>query len=545
MSIVVGRERKAHDIVVLPLPDATVAAAIDVAELETAQGELDRQIAAYHRSLNRVATAVAIFGPDKQLIFFNDAFVQLWRLDSQWLKTGPSDGAVLDRLREQRKLPEVINYRDWKAKMLACCLATGEHRDTWRLPDGRTISVIAEQRPDGGVTYLYADETERVALETNYNALISVQRETLDSLKEGVAVFATDGRLKLFNSAFARIWKLSATRLIEEPHIDDIVALCRALYDEQQTWTPIARSVTSLSRDRKPVEGKMARKDQTVIEYAAMPLPDGATLLTFADVTAAKRYERALVERNEALVAADRLKNQFISHVSYELRTPLTTIIGYAEMLAGTSDALTPRQREYLSHVTASSNTLLNIIDNILDLASLDAGGVELKPARVAIRDVLSGAIEGVRDRAQAAGLVLDIALADDAHELMADEERLRQIVYNLLSNAVGFSRPGGIIQIGCWREAGSYVLEIVDQGVGIPAEQIGRVFDRFESRSRGSRHRGAGLGMSLVKSLVELHGGTVAITSVPDRGTTVTVRLPERKATLSAPAAATARLAL
>ena len=203
MHIISGGARKAHDVVVLPLDGATAGAAIDVAAIETAQDELSRHVAAYERTLDRVATAVAIFGPDQRLTFFNEAYRKLWQLDADWLATKPTDAQLLDRLRELSRLPEVVNYRDWKAKILAGYKTGTEYEDWWHLLDGRTIHVTSAQRPDGGLTYLYDDVTERFALESRYNALIDVQRETLDGLKEGVAVFATDGRLKLFNSALA------------------------------------------------------------------------------------------------------------------------------------------------------------------------------------------------------------------------------------------------------------------------------------------------------------------------------------------------------
>jgi len=414
--------------------------------------------------------------------------------------------------------------------VLRCYKDGATLEDWWHLPDGHMLHVVAEKRPEGGVTYLYSDETERLSLESRYNALINVQRETLDSLKEGVAVFATDGRLRLFNSAFASIWKLSRRQLATSPHIDELIRDARVLFDEERTWSAIGHAVTSFSDERQPLEGQMVRPDASVIDYASTPLPDGGTLLTFADVTFSKRYERALVERNEALVTADRLKNQFIGHVSYELRTPLTNIIGFSELLGSpVIGELAPKQREYLEDITSSSKTLLSIIDDILDLATIDAGSLELKLDTVDVRAIIDSAILGVRERAGRARLTLDIAIADDAKSFIADEQRVRQVLYNLLSNAVGFSNADGVIHISCWREDGQMVFSVEDQGVGIPREQLRRVFDRFESRSQGSQHRGAGLGLSIVKSLVELHGGSMSLDSEPGRGTRVTVRFPER----------------
>jgi signal transduction histidine kinase len=521
--------RKAHDVVVIPLDGASVGAAIDVAALETAQGELVRHVAAYERTLDRVATGVAIFGPDQRLTFFNEAYRRLWQLDADWLATKPSDGELLDRLRELSRLPEVVNYRDFKAKILAGYKTGAEYEDWWHLLDGRTIHVVSAQRPDGGLTYLYDDATERFALESRYNAMIGVQRETLDSLKEGVAVFATDGRLKLFNSAVLQIWRLPRSTLNEGPHIDKIISLASSLYDDMATWARISRAVTGISDRRQPVAGQMLRPDQSVIDFAVSPLPDGATLITFVDVTDSKRYEQTLIERNEALVAADRLKSQFISHVSYELRTPLTNIIGFSELLSSPrTGELNSKQREYLNDISASSRTLLAIINDILDLATIDAGALELKLAPVKVTDVVDTAVLGVRDRAARARLNLDIRIAEDAEEFVADEARVRQVLYNLLANAIGFSKPSDTIIVTVRREAGMMAFTVEDRGVGIPKDQQQRVFERFESRSQGSKHRGAGLGLAIVKSLVELHGGSMSLESEPGEGTSVTVRFPE-----------------
>jgi len=284
----------------------------------------------------------------------------------------------------------------------------------------------------------------------------------------------------------------------------------------------------------------MLRPDQSVIDFATSPLPDGATLITFVDVTDSRRYEQTLLERNEALEAADRLKSQFISHVSYELRTPLTNIIGFSELLSNPrTGELNDKQREYLNDISASSRTLLAIINDILDLASIDAGGLELKPAPVGVARVVDTAVLAVRDRAARARLNLDIRIAPDAVEFIADESRVRQVLYNLLSNAIGFSRPGDRIRVDVWRDDGMVAFAVEDMGVGIPKDQQRRVLERFESRSQGSKHRGAGLGLSIVKSLVELHGGSLALESEPGRGTRVTVCFPESGGAAAAPAAA------
>ena len=529
MHLVATGERRAHDVVGIATDDTTAAAAIDVAALETAQDELVRQVSAFDRTLDRVASPVAIFGHDQRLAFYNDAYRKLWELDPAWLDKSPTDSEVLDRLKELSRLPATVDYRNWKSQLLAVYETEPSYEDWWQLPGGGMLHVVAEQRPEGGVTYLYEDVSEQLALESRYNALIAVQRETLDSLKEGVAVFATDGRLQLFNSAFLSIWHLSPTAMAQGPHIAEFIALAKVLHTDDATWQTISESVTSISYQREAINGQMVRPDASVIDYALTPLPDGGTLVTFQDVTASKSYERALIERNDALIAADQLKSQFISHVSYELRAPLTNIIGFSEMLAGPySGSLNDKQREYVGDITESSQTLLSIIDDILDLATIDAGVLELKPKPTKIQPVIEAALAGVKERAGRSRLTLEIATSDDIDEIVADEDRLRQLLYNLLANAVGFSAPEGLVRFSCWLEAGDVVFSIEDQGVGIPKEQLDRVFERFESQSHGMKHRGAGLGLSIVKSLVELHEGTMQLDSEAGRGTTVTVRLPQ-----------------
>jgi signal transduction histidine kinase len=192
-----------------------------------------------------------------------------------------------------------------------------------------------------------------------------------------------------------------------------------------------------------------------------------------------------------------------------------------------------------MNDILASSRTLLAIIDDILDLIIIDSGALELKLAPVKVASIVDAAVLGVRDRATRARLNLDIRIADDAQEFIADEARVRQVLYNLLSNAIGFSKPGDSVSVSVWREAGMVAFAVQDRGVGIPKEEQRRVFERFESRSQGSKHRGAGLGLSIVKSLVELHGGVMDLESEPGRGTRVTVRFPENGVAGPAPASA------
>jgi signal transduction histidine kinase len=495
---------------------------------ERARVEVKPSMDAHFRSFDRLATAFAVFDGNQRLAHYNQAYVDLWHLDSDWLATLPRDGEILDRLRQARRLEERADYRDWKRGWLSAYGTDKQVEDRWHLPDGRTLHVIADADGDGGVTYLYENVTEQIALESRYNALIQVQRETLDTLREGVAVFAPDGRLRLYNTAFATIWELNPRLLDAQPHVEDVIASCRELYDAPEEWERTKAAVTAIVAERRPYESEFDRPDGTVLACAALPLPDGGTLLTYSDVTDTKRAERALIEKNEALEAADRLKSDFVSHVSYELRTPLNSMLGFAQMLAEpTFGPMSEKQREYVDDILSSGTTLRAIVDDILDLATIDAGTLELKLAPVNVPDLIEAARQGVEERLKQNDVRLDIEVAAAVNEFVADPRRMTQILYNLLSNAIGFSGPGETVTLICGREDSMIAFTVEDRGVGIPEDYQQAVFDRFESRSHGSRHRGAGLGLSIVKSLAELHGGTISLVSVPGQGTRVTVRLP------------------
>jgi signal transduction histidine kinase len=532
LPAVVAGSRRTFDVLDFRTDTGSAGIGLDATEAETMRVALARMVDAHRRTLDQLSTGVAMFGADHRLTFYNAAYRALWDLDPAYLDQGPTDSAVIEALRSARKLPEEQDFRQWKAELFEAYRAVEAKEYMWHLPDGRTVRVVTTPNPDGGVTYLFHDVTERLDLDRRFEEMIRVQGETLDNLAEGVAVFASDGRLRLHNAAFARMWRLAPPALAERPHIETITALCRPLHGDNATWQRLREFVTSID-NREPIDAaKLERRDGTVLDCTTVPLPNGATLVTFHDVTDSVNVERALRERNEALEDADKIKIDFVHHVSYELRSPLTNIIGFVHLLGDSSTGpLQPKQRDYLDYITVSTDTLLALINNILDLATIDAGRMQLNLGNVDIRATMAAAAEGVQDRLVGPGLTLDISAPKDIGAFTADERRLRQILFNLLANAVSFSPGGATITLRAERRADAVIFAVTDRGPGIPSEVLEKVFDWFESHSLGSQHRGPGLGLSLVRSFVELHGGTVSITSVVGEGTTVTCTFPTGEA--------------
>jgi signal transduction histidine kinase len=527
LPIVVGGERRFYDVHAMNVGGGSVGIAVDASEATALSAALVRMAEAHRRTLDQLSSGVAVFDAQRRLSFYNDSYRRLWDLDRAFLDSNPDDSSVLDRLRAARKVPEQPDFRAWKARLHEAYRAVDPAKDTWYLPDGRTVSVVTTPNPEGGVTYLFDDVTESFDLARRFDGLIRVQRETLDNLAEAVAVFGSNGRAQLFNPAFAKMWKLSPEAMREQPHIETVEAWCKPLFDDAGTWQTLREAITAIE-NRVEVSLKLERKDGSVLDCMTMPLPDGATMLTFQDISDTENVERALRERNEALETADQMKVDFVHHVSYELRSPLTTIIGFAHLLTDpTTGPLVPKQAEYLNYITTSTNSLFALINNILDLATIDAGAMTLELGPVDIRKTIEAAAEGIQDRLARDRIKLKVDADPEIGSFVADGSRVVQVLYNLLANAVGFSPPDSTVTLSARRTEHNVVFAVTDSGPGIAPDVKDKVFDWFESHSNGSRHRGAGLGLPLVKSFIELHGGKVRVDSIVGKGTTVTCDFP------------------
>jgi signal transduction histidine kinase len=529
VNVVAAGQRRPFDIISVEGAVGGAGMARDMGDVEALEAALERQAKAHALLIDRLPTAVAVFDAAKRLASWNSAYRDMWQLEDTYLRNAPTEGEILDKLRSERRLPEQGDYRAWKNQILSAYQSVETREDWWYPADGRALRVVSSPNPQGGVTYLFDDVTERVQLASRFEAQTRVQGETLDTLREGVAVFGPDGKLKLHNLAFLTMWKLSPALPKANPHIDAIIDLCRTLAPDPKVWEALRAVVTGLSDQRKALERRLPRSDGSQYDIAAAPLPDGATLVTFTDVTDKVAAERALRERNEALERAANLRDDFVHLVSYELRSPLTNIIGFSQLLRDqTVGPLNDRQLDYAGHISRSSAALLAIVTDILDLATIDKGAIDLELGAVDVRETMAAAAEGVQDRLAEAGIRLEIAAAPDIGAFVGDKKRVRQVLFNLLSNAIGFSSSGQTVRLKAERKPGEVVFTVSDEGRGIPEELKDRVFDRFESHTAGARHRGLGLGLSIVRSFVELHGGRVWLDSAPGRGTTVTCTFPD-----------------
>lgn len=528
----VAGERHMLHIVEVPLGPAGVAGyAIDVEEQERARGELARFARAQRDMLDRLSAGVAQFGRERTMTFFNQPFARLFSLPGDFLADRPEFDRVIDAMREAGNLPEVRDFPDWKAehrRWFTSGLAAEE--EDWLLSGGKHLRVVAQPLPDGGLLLIFEDRTEQIQLASARDTLLRVRTATFDNLFEAVGVFASDGRLHLWNNRFRELWGFEEAELAGHPRVDALTPHLAARLRKPSHAGLVRELVRSATTERKQRTGRVGLKDGREFEFAAVPLPDGNALFTMLDVTDSRKVEAALRERNEALEEADRLKTAFVSNMSYELRTPLTSISGFAEMLAGGyAGELPPVAAEYIAAILDSVARLSQLIDNVLDLTQSESGSLLLAEDAIDLADVCEAAAAEVRDRAERRDIDFLVDIDPSAGIATGDRRRLIQALANVLANAVRYTDPGGRVLLRAEGDAGEARITVSDNGKGIaPADQA-RVFDRFHrtvERQAGDENA-VGLGLPLARQFVEAHGGSIALESTAGEGTKVTIRLP------------------
>ena len=416
-SLIADGERRVYEVVEAPLGrnGEIVGLARDVTAHEETRADLARHREAHAAVLQSLATPVEVYGSDRRLLFFNPAFARLWRLDADWLSGHPSQGEVLDAMHERRMLPETADFRAFKEGRRRLFTNLIEPlEELMHLPDGTTLRLVVNPHPQGGLLYFYEDVSDRLALERTRNLQIAVQKATLDNLREGVAVFGGDGRLTLFNPRYAEMWRLDEAFLATRPHVSDIAERWRLLMEGAEDWEELR----------------------------------------------------------------ERMVMGFLESVSYTLRTPLNTIMGFDELLMKPFfGELNPRQREYAEGILESSSHLLLLIDDIIDLASIEAGRMELSKARIDLRATLAAVIRQSRKRAAQRGLKLVVECARDVGAILADGRRVGEVLSNLMNSAIAFAPRDGAVAIGARRVGDEVQLWVAETDGGVAAEQVEAMF--------------------------------------------------------------------
>lgn len=508
----------------------TIGFALNFTELQVTRERLKSNVELQNRLLESLASAVAIYDSNQRLEYFNGSFVDLFKLDKNWLSNGPTCGEVLEALREKRKLPEQADFKLFKKQnlnMFAELIAKKE--EYYNLPDGTYLKVIVIPYQQRGLLFYYEDMTAQINLERNYNTLLSVQKQTLDNLNEAVAVFGENGRLKLYNPVYENIWGHQDTTLKTEPHYSELLKEEQVLLGIKN-FDEFKQNFAENLLSRNVTENKIVRVDEIVLTQRFTPLPDGGTLLTYDDITDKENVERSLRAEKRAYEEADKMKTNFLNNVSYELRSPLTSIMGFSEiMLLGYISEPDPKSKEYLKAIFDSSVKLKQLIDNIIDVSSIDAGYLNLEITNFKLSSAIEEVKTSLEKEAARKSVKISFDIPEALHSANADKSRIQEVFVNLSLNCISLASKNTELLIKCYNKNKNIHTEISCFGNGIPKEDLHYIFEQFYNINSDTSS-GTGLGLYLAKRIIELHSGFITCESTLGAETKFIFEIPAVK---------------
>ncbi len=533
VSATLNGERRQLRVFDIPLGGSGVAGlAIDVQDLIDTKSEVRELSEAQRDLLNLMSSGVAQFDSKHVLSFANLPFQSLFAFRDQWLSEKPEFARVLDRMRENGKLPEVRDFPAWRKEREEWFRASDPTEENWLLPDGTHLRVLAQPIPDGGLLMIFEDRTEQAQLASARDILLRVRTATFDNLFEAIAVFSADGRLSIWNRLFAETWKLTDDQLIKHPRLDELLPMLAEHLKKPAQISILGELIRMTSSNRAQRKSKAIFADGRMFQIATIPLPDGNTLFTMLDMSDTLKIEQALRDRNTALQDADAIKGKFLANMSYEFRTPLTSISGFADLLkAGIAGEIGPQAMEYVDAILQSAERLSEQINTVLDYSQIEAGALPLALENVDVPALVAQIANGKAQMAEDAGVKMQVESGDALGAMSLDPKRISQAVGQVLDNAIRYHRSGGeVLLLARWQ---GDVLELVvsDDGPGIKESDIRRLSpDSVHARADdGAGAMTHGLGLPLARQIVESHGGTFHLHSEVGQGTTVFIALPKK----------------
>ncbi|WP_336976946.1 sensor histidine kinase [Altererythrobacter fulvus] len=530
VSATIGGQRRALRVSDLPLGAEGVAGyAVDIEDME----ELGRAFKAFREAqvsmLDQLSVGVAQFDGRRMLTFANQPFQRLFKLPGSIAIDPPDFDRFLDIARDAHRVPETRDFPAWRRELGTWFAAGAPKEDAWPLSDGTHLRMVAQPMPDGGIVLVAEDRTEQLALSATRDTLLRTRTATFDSLFESLAVFAPDGRLQLWNRRFLAVWGLEGEFLDAHPHVEALLSQLRNRLAKPGQADSIGNVVRAATLDRKQKSGRVVLADGRTLEFAGVPLPDGNGLLTVLDITDSQKAEAALRERNAALEEADAVKTRFLANMSYEFRTPLTSIGGFAELLqSGVAGELSEQGREYVSAILESVARLGEQIESVLDLSQSEAGMLPLDLVDLDVFPFLTGIVRDREATITGRGLSLELRGDRSAGRVKADKRRLGRAVGHIVDNAIAATPEGGKILVDLSRGKHGLRIVVSDNGAGMTQAEAARALEGYKVAHDGKTvERRQGLGLPLARQLIEAHGGKLSLLSEKGMGTTVTISLP------------------
>jgi signal transduction histidine kinase len=525
----VGTQRRTLRVSDLPLgADGVAGYAVDIEDMEEQARALRAFQDAQRSMLDQFSVGVAQFDHDRRLAFCNQPFQRIFALPSTVAVNPPDFDRFLDLARDKGRLPEARDFPAWRAELHNWFLSDGAVEDAWNLNDHTHLRMVAQPMPDGGLVLLAEDRSEQLALSATRDTLLRTRTATFDSLFESLCVFSPDGRMQLWNRSFPEIWGIPAGFLDEHPHVDQLLERVSQRLARPAQQKAIGEVVRSATLDRRQRGGRVLLADGRTLEFAGVPLPDGNGLLTVLDVTDSAKSEQALRERASALEEADAVKTRFLANMSYEFRTPLTSIGGFAELLqGGVAGPLSDQAQEYVGAILSSVERLSQQIESVLDLTQSEAGLLPMASDEIPLLEFATQVVREREEAIEGKNLTFDLRGDKSAGIVTGDRRQLARAVGNILDNAIAATPPGGRILMALVRRKTGVKIVVSDNGEGRKPSELARALDGYRLAGEGHEGSGRGLGLPLARQMVEAHGGRLEIQSEKGAGTTVTIALP------------------
>lgn len=515
-SVVFRGMRKKMSVCECPFAADIIGYALDNTALEDAIGNLDKVIATQGEVLESLPTAIAIFGQNMRLSYFNSAYKKLTNFDELWLSANPLYGEVLDRQRICRQLPEYADFSAYKHDQIQMFTSLLEQKqDLIHLPNGKVLRRCVAPYPLGGLIFLYDDVSDSMALKRENNTILAVQKETINNLIEGVSVFGSDNRLRFINPNMLKLLDIT-DEVKEGSHISEFIEHIRRQIDYIGDWEVYKGNVISNLTDRIMKTGRLLKKNGGVIFFSYTPLPDGSHLHSYMDVTDTCKVELALYEKDQAISISNNLKHEFISSISSEIRNPINIIVGYAELLGKQYfGQLNEKQTQYCSGILEASNKLTTLVDNIKAMNDVSLDNIVISKELFNLKELILEVINSIKSRSENSEVEISfLSKESEFYEIYADKKIIRQIQSDMLMNLIKLLSKGSSITVSLDEDGNNFKIITVANDSIIKHKSKLKVFQRMTLKhvARITVSEQINIGILTVKSLLKKHGGDIDV---------------------------------